>query len=326
MKKFIVAFAAAGALTAATALPATATAISDGDSFPTVNGVTWGDIYADEYGDGFNVDDAYTSDENDAYDGAGYFQWYEAAGDQWSDYVTCFGGDITEDADHPGDYVLTCDPDVDLFTGLTSQVAGRLYAEGDMLRLEYTLTNTSNSTLDVSWASENYYGDSSIDDSPGLDLERGFDIQNATYGYDEGIAFGLPGAPQTPNDLGVIDVDNDYLTVWGPETYHALEPGKSVTIALFYFHDMAGSTNPYPSAESANLSEWATTAFADWNERLSRGIADDVFVANWMDEAPATDNGGLANTGTDVTGALALGGAALVAGAVAVIARRRRTV
>lgn len=72
MKKMILALATAGALAAATALPAAATTIAVGDRFTAVNGVTWGGVENDY----FNISDAETGSENDAFDGFGRFEWY----------------------------------------------------------------------------------------------------------------------------------------------------------------------------------------------------------------------------------------------------------
>ena len=321
MKKTILAIATAGALAIATALPASAAPLADGADFPIVNGVTWGGFNESS----FMIDDAETNSDIDAFDGFGQFEWYIEQGDQWSSDVQCFNADVTEDAGHPGDYVLTCDSDDDIFdvAGFNSKVSGRLYAEGDMMRLEYTLTNTSNSTQNVSWWSQTSYGDSSLADSAETDLARGFDIQNAGYGYDEGVAFGLPGAAQSPDDLGVINVTNDYIEVYGPEAFHALAPGKSITIVLFFFHAMAGTTAPLPSDSYDSLTGWATDWFSDWNERLSRGISDDVFVGNWMTTDPSASTD-LAETGVDATAGLGFGVLALATGGALVVARRRR--
>ena len=324
MKKMILALAAAGAIVATAALPAAAAPIADNEDFPAVNGVTWRWFHDDN----FAISDAETASYNDAFDGVGNFEWYSDA-DNWSDYVTCLNADVTEDSGHPGDYILTCDSQdnvsLNVSTDVTSRIAGRIYAEGDLLRLEYTLTNNSDTAVDFSWWSQTAYGEAYIDDDAATDLTRGFDIQNADYGYDEGFAFGLPGAAQTPDNLDEITANNDYVEVYGPETYQTLEPGKSMTIVLFYFHDMGGSTAAYPSATYDNLSLWASDQFSTWDERLSRGIASDVFVANWMTEAPSNTDDSLAGTGMDSTGALALAGVSLVAGAAAMIVRRRRT-
>lgn len=335
MNKLFVALAAASALTAASALPASATAINDGDYFPEVNGVTWGDFYQDEYADGFNVDDAYTDDQNDAFDGAGYFEWKDVSSDSWSDYVACFDSGLDAATDGTGDYILTCAPDTDIFDGIDSQVAGRLYSEGDMFRFEYTITNNSDADFEFGWYSETQYGCGIEDDNETTDLARGFDIQTydsscISQDYAQGVAFGKAGAASYPDTVDALDIADDEAIVYGPaENNVVLAPGDSATIVIFVFHQMDGSDNGYPSDDYGFLTGWADDAFASWtaDPRTARGIADDVFVANWMTEAPgATSDDNLASTGTDITGALALGGSALVAGAVAMIVRRRRTV
>lgn len=330
MKKMLGALAAASALAAGTAMPAVAVALNDTDNLPTVNGVTWGDFYEDEFGGGFNIDDAWTGDAEDAFDGAGYFRWYDVTAESWGGYVTCANGDISAASDSSGDYVLTCDSQTDYFAGIDTDVAARLYAEGDMMRFEYTMTNNSDAAFDLAWESDTSYGEAAEDDSVSVDHMRGFDIQWNGIAYAEGVAFGLPGSLSYPDDEGLLDIGDDYANIYSPELAATIEPGESVTVVVFLFHDMEGSSTPYPSADYESLTVWADATFADWttDERLARGIADDVFVVNWMTEAPTVDatEEDLASTGTDITGALALGGSALVAGAVAMTVRRRRAV
>ena len=333
MKKLFTALAAATALTAATALPASATVLADGDMLPTVNNINWGAFLRGD--DGFSIEDAKAGDgtvATDAFDGFGRFQWYDVATTNWTDWVFCDDAVITAATDVNTDYVFTCDPELDVFDGIDTDIAGRLYGEGDMVRLEYTITNNSGADFEFSWYSENNYGEGIEDDNETVDLARGFDIQTydgAYNNYPSGIAFGKQGSASYPDSEGAIDIADDYADINGPANDNVvLAAGSSATIVIFYFHAMDGSTNGYPSDDYDFITLWAEDAFASWSAdpRISRGIADDVFVANWMDEAPAAAASELASTGTDATGTLALGAAALVAGAVAMIVRRRRTV
>ncbi len=337
MKKFIVALAAAGALTAATALPVSADPLADGDYFPEVNGVTWGMFHEDEGGDGFNIDDAYTDIQNDAYDSAGYFAWYDVAGPNWSDYLTCMNADLSAATDVTSDYILTCDTQLDVFPDIDSEISGRLYGEGDLFRLEYTLTNNSDLDFDFSWNSQSNYGCGIDEDENTVDFARGFDIQSydadcTNQSYYDGIAFGTPGARLYPTDDGSVDTIDDRADIYGPVDAHVvLTPGESATVVIFLFHGMTGSDNGYPSDSFGSLTEWAADQFAAWpDERLTRGIADPDIVANWTSTDPSDpstpENRGLASTGVDATGSITFGVLALAAGVALVFARRRRTV
>lgn len=338
LKKTLGTLVATTALVALTALPAHAAPLANGDDLTPLNGVT----YTNFYENSFEVDDAETTGtvSDDIYDGIGEFEWSDGAGN-WTDSLACYNADLSAATDDSGDQVLTCDSQDDIFTGINSRVDARFFAEGDLVRFDYTLTNTTDTAFDYDWWSINYYGDAFSTMTSEEIIAAGYDVQE---GYDNGefvgTAFGLPGSTGYPTEAGLqwtgsgdqTEVEG-FGTDSGGTVYGSLAPGTSVTVSIFVFHNSPTPVVPYPSAAFESLQLWAADTFDAFDGRLVRGIAEGTNVVNWgsIGSAPVeepVEAPVLAKTGTDATATALVGFAglaALVAGLGVVLVARRRT-
>jgi LPXTG-motif cell wall-anchored protein len=334
LKKTLGALVVTTALVTLAALPAHATPLDPGSNFSPLNGVTYGQFYEDS----FFIRDASTTDgvSVNLFSNFGIFAWTDGSGSNLNE-VNCLNADVSSATDATGDQVLTCDSKDDIFTGINSRVGARFFAEGDLVRFDYTLTNTTDTAFAYDWLSVNYYGSgvSTMSDQSSV----GFDVQRAGDLNFVGAAFGLPSSAGYPNFYGLNNLGyNGETSVRGfglgigGTIAGSLAAGESATVSIFVFHNAAGSDVDYPSAAFDSLQLWAADTFDAFDGRLVRGFAPETNVVNWgtVAVAPVEEpvvEPVLANTGTDGT-VTALAGfaglAALLAGLGVVVARRRR--
>jgi hypothetical protein len=284
LKKSLGVLATATAMVALTALPASAAPLVDGANIGPLNGVTYTN-FTQNY---FTIIDANTETSGPIYNEIGQFAWHNATA--WSDRLACLNSDLSDAADSTGDQVITCDTQTDIFPGLDSTVGARLYAEGDMVRFTYTLTNTAETAVNYDWWSDNSYAEADKAMTKEEIAAAGYDV-NPGEDNDEfvGTAIGLPGSDGYPTEAGFTAAgDSNHTSVEGfgidynnAVALGSLAAGESVTIAIFVFHAVPDSIVPFPSAAFSSLNEWAADTFDAFDGRLTRGIAAGVNVANW---------------------------------------------
>ena len=324
MKKSIFAGATAVALAAVSATAATAAPHVDGTDI-IAGTSTWTEVYTDQ----FYIDDMTTDASSDIWDSIGYFQFWDITTDTWVD-MGCPNADLVVADDATGDQVLTCGPTTVSET-LEANMSARFYADGDMVRFAYTLTNISDSAVGYDWWAWGEYGDSfetmdpTVVDAQGWEVEEGYDNNEHV-----GSAWGLAGSDGFP--LYLEDNADDNFSFAGTndtENNLTIGAGESVSYVFFAFHDApTEGDNTYPSNDFVSLEAWAADTFDAFDGRLIAGLPTDIPVLNWGWGGETTveaEEEALAETGTE-TGALLAGGAALVLGAAAVFAIRRRTV
>lgn len=253
--------------------------------------------------------------------------------------------------DAKGDIVISGTGD---FRGgdLDATVEYRVYAEGDLLRTSYVVTNntgaaitvtpsTYDDTIDNSGSGTTSSGDSAIGNSDLWWTQYDTDFNDidwlSTSGYTGtlyspsvvfGRYYGSPGliaADFTDFDPFVGD-DNDVTF-----TDVTIQPGASYQWIFFYqmlSYDQSAGADPGFLNQSANAAVVTAAAAAsdgaadefgadlELTGRLARGLDADI-AANWVIYPE------LADTGVDASG-IAIGGAMLAAAGIAVVATRRR--
>ena len=236
---------------------------------------------------------------------------------------------------------------------LDATVEYRVFAEGDLLRTSYVVTNNTNAaitvtpstvddTTDNSDSGTTSSGDSAIGNSDLWWTQYNTDFDdNDWLGYD-----GYTGTLYSPSVVfgrfygspGLIAADFSDFDPFGGEsddvtfTDVTIQPGASYQWIFFYqmlSYDQSAGANPDPEEDlSANAGVVTAAAAASDNAadefgadleltgRLARGL-DAHIDSNWV------INPELADTGVDASG-IAIGGAMLAAAGIAFVATRRR--
>lgn len=235
---------------------------------------------------------------------------------------------------------------------LDATVEYRVYAEGDLLRTSYVVTNNTNAAITVTPSTEDdtqdnsgsgttSSGDSVIGNSDLWWTQYDTDFDDTdwldTDGYTGtlyspsvvfGRYYGSPGLIAADFvAFDPFDGENDGVTY----TDVTIQPGASYQWIFFYqmlSYDQSAGADPDPLNKSANAAVVTAAAAAsdgaadefgadlELTGRLARGLDADI-AANWVIYPE------LADTGVDASG-IAIGGAMLAAAGIAVVATRRR--
>ena len=250
------------------------------------------------------------------------------------------------------DFVVSCNEASTTAWGLEITSEVRVLAPGDLARMTYLVTNTTDEALDFGYRYLWEYGDSSghvrsteptivqdtavnggVLDSPDV---WSYNIGNGTL--NAGVAWGIGGQPFTAADSGHNGYTEAYVELL-PSAGRTIAPGE--TIALAFFHKVQvpevvvilppeevsaeSADAPTSALEAANTptdtASQFMTEFATFTGRLTRGLPTGVTVGNWQPAAVPE----LADTGAGVDESLLMAGLAaslLGAGAALLIGRR----
>jgi LPXTG-motif cell wall-anchored protein len=266
------------------------------------------------------------------------------------DYLGGSGSLNCDKVDDGSDVVVTCAAET--LSGLAVYPEIRYYDTEMMSRVVWFFENTSGADITVA---VNTSFDSECDGEGFMTTSAGdtgtdwtsWDMDASTWSVQHGVWIpadneneicGIETAAWQGPEAGVtasttVDTDADSL-LDGQDMDYDLTVKAGQTVALAYFFgntwvsdggvDPHASNSTYTVNRSAAFTAAVTaagTTFGSWNDTLSKGLASDLYVANWQ-AAPA-----LANTGVDA-GAVSF--AATSAAAVALlglglmVARRRR--
>lgn len=290
----------------------------------------------------------------DAFDSSAFSVWSENELGESTDAptaVSCPNAQLT--AADAGDFLVSCDS-VTSTIGLTLEGEARIYAPGDMVRTLVVVSNPTPSPIGFSWSFDvDFYGGTAqraTSTNPQLGEVGAAAVDTWVYNAQDAslnsiLAWGTTdaGLPvervrefDSSRVLVVSDTDVD-------GTQNTLEPGESIAFAFFQKLDPAGTAasrselvpavvgsdlEPTGGASSTDAIQAATAEFAEFSQRLSRGIPDELAVANWQpsssDEVEADPE--LAYTGTNnavVIGASILAAVLLLGGVVLLVLRRR---
>lgn len=275
------------------------------------------------------------------------FVLLDPAGD--ADVVfACTGVTITEGTD----FVVACNDTVTTPWGLSVTSAARILAPGDLLRLDFVVTNTSEATVRLDYSYNSDWGaitefvrssePSTVDTDPG-ELEPA-DIWAYVVGDEgttpSGLAWGIDGAAAT----AVPSFGGDEITITAEGTGATVAPDETVVVS--FFHKLAvpdpivilppddvstevssAASEPAPAVTSAAApASHVMAEFALFEGRLTRGLPADVTVVNWQAAADDdTDEPGaeLADTGVDAHAAFVAAVALLGLGSLLLLGRRR---
>jgi len=271
--------------------------------------------------------------------------------------VACSSSTLTPVGD---DFVVSCDDTTTTPWGLEITSEVRVIAPGDLARMTFLVTNTTDEALAFGYRYLWEYGDSTghvrsteptivqdtAEDNDGL-LDSpdvwSYNIGNNTL--NAGVSWGIDGQPFSAADSGHNGFTEAYVELL-PSVGPTIAAGE--TIALAFFHKVqvpepnvifppeevsaatADSTSelaemPVPQPASSHSAETPASfmaEFANFSGRLTRGLPTGVTVGNW--EATAAPE--LADTGAGVDESLLMGGLAaalLGLGAALMIGRRR---
>jgi len=266
------------------------------------------------------------------------------------DNVVCEGVQFNIDGNEPdlfgttsnlsdSDWDLVTDPSGDQvmtvaaqFSTDSSAVIGadieyRFYAEGDLARATYVLTNDTGSAITFTpsydeGSSLDNYGEGSTSDG-----DQTFEVSDwwlTVYdsGYPTVVATWLLGAPDLLSIESIDEGDSGVVTEGGyveaTMSDVTIQPGASVQFVFFYamnvYSQGAGAAASAAAADDAVISGYASGHLTG---RFLRGLDETVPGANVHLGAA------LAETGVDASG-IAIGGAMLAAAGIAFVATRRR--
>ena len=294
-------------------------------------GVQLGYYDGPEYGAGNNLQNS-------------QFVLLDPAGD--ADVVfACTGVTITEGSD----FVIACNDTVTTPWGLSATSSARILAPGDLLRLDFVVTNTSDEPVRLDYSYNSDWGaitelvrssePSTVDTDPG-ELEPA-DIWAYVVGDEgttpSGLAWGIDGAAAT----AVPFFGGDEIFIIADGTGATIAPDETVVVS--FFHKLAvpdpivilppdessteapadGDAEPALSSAAAPASE-VMAEFANFDGRLTRGLPTDATVINWQPVAEVTDDEPeLADTGVDAHAALFAAATLLGLGALLLLSRHR---
>lgn len=329
-KKIAAGAALAALLTGTSATVASATAWFGGDITigDSTNGSVW---YVNEEGS-IDHSDFYLNGVDFDQVVCGTYGGLMIDGDTLSDNDDL---DLTEEV-ATGDQVVTGTGSF-LSGDLTASIEYRVYAEGDLLRTAYTLTNDTGSAITFTPSVYEDPSDGSSDDATSSSGDNLADLDDVWY-----TTFGdIGGSPASavytkfwgnPNQITVVDV-NDFSfkdsqtsddVIFGDIT---LEPGESYLWVFFHSYktyDNSGDDAADIAAAVAAGDE-AVAEFGDsllLTGRLARGL-DTSLSTNWSYTAEEEDSS-LPNTGFDSTSVLQFAAILVVGGAAVAVTRRRK--
>jgi LPXTG-motif cell wall-anchored protein len=266
---------------------------------------------------------------------------------EFGDGVNIINCDKVDDG---SDVVVTCPEET--LSGLAVHPEIRYYNTEMMSRVVWFFENTSGADITVA---VNTSFESECDGAGFMTTSAGdtgtdwtsWDMDASTWSVQQGVwkpgeneneVCGIETAAWQGPEAGVtasttLETDPDSL-LDGQDMDYDLTVKAGQTVALAYFFGTAwvsdGGVDPHSSNSTYTVNRTAAftaavtaagSTFGSWNDTLSKGLASDLYVANWQ-AAPA-----LANTGVDA-GAVSF--AATSAAAVALlglglmVARRRR--
>lgn len=279
---------------------------------------------------------------------------YDAGDDYEFDRVWCgtsggleldgngFSSDATEqiDTDSNGDQVVT--GAMANWRGLSATAEFRAYAEGDLLRTTYVLTNNTNSAITVTPSTTDDTSDSSGEGTT-MSGDSTFELtdlwwtQYSTAYLSEnwwdtsdhfpsvvfGRYYGSVGSVTLTSDTAFDPFADTYDdVVFGDVT---IQPGASYQFVFFYqmlSFDQSAGYGAATDAAALAVSNHAADEFGGTNPALSGRLARGLDLTIASNFAPATTPD-LASTGFDASG-LGLAGAVLALAGAAVIVRRRK--
>ena len=220
--------------------------------------------------------------------------------------------------------------------GLDAAIEYRLYAEGDLLRTSYVLTNNTGSPITFTPSVYEDPSDNSSDSATTTSGDNIVDLNDTWY-----TTFDVTSPSAVYSKFwGVKPVNVNSLSVVGSETSDevvfadvTIPAGASYNWIFFHSYkgyDVSGDdAAKIASAQAAGAA--AVADFADNGQalpdsgRVLRGL-DLSLESNWhpvqAPSAPSTKKK-LANTGSNDNGLLAVAGALVVAGSTVLVARRR---
>lgn len=299
----------------------------------------------------------------DAFDSSAFSVWSENELGESTDVPTaasCTNAQLTE-AD-AGDLLVSCDSVMSTI-GLTLQGEARIYAPGDMVRTLVMVSNPTTSPIGFSWSFDvDFYGgpaQRATSTTPQLGEVEATATDTWVYNAEDvslnsTLAWGMTDAGLPVERVREFD-SNQVVVVSDTDvdgTQNTLEPGESLAFAFFQKLDPAGTAasrselepnsdglflgadeNLTPTDDlgatgvsSTEAIQAATAEFAEFSERLSRGIPEGVTVANWQPLPEAAEDPELAVTGTNnavVITASILAAVLLLGGVVLLVLRRR---
>ncbi len=258
------------------------------------------------------------------------------------------------------DFIVWCNEATTTSLGLEITSEVRVLAPGDLARMTYLVTNTTDEAMVFGYRYLWEYGDSTghvrsteptIVQETAVDNEGflespdvwSYNIGNNTL--NAGVSWGITGQPFAAVDSGHNGYTEAYVELL-PSAGRTIAPGE--TIALAFFHkvqvpepnvifpseevsasaaDTASepAAMPVPQPASSHLAETPASFMAEFGSftgRLTRGLPVGVTVGNWQ---PAAESE-LADTGAGIDESLLMGGIAaalLGVGAALLIGRRR---
>ena len=322
--------AAAALAVALIALPNAAHASSFGGGNVTVgdttNGADW-QIYDDG-----SIDHSYVYTNGDTFDRVvcGTYGGLLVDGNSFS--VNGSGTDIVTDSNN--DQVITGTGTFSTTSSsLDAVVEYRLYAEGDLLRTSYVLTNNTSSAITFT---PSVYEDPTDNNSDSATSTSGDNLADTNDTWYTTFDSTTPSAVYSkfwgvkPTALNGFEFNSnesseevDFATV-------TIQPGASYDWIFFHSYksysltgDAAAIDAAASAAGAAAVAEFADNGSAlPSSGRIIRGL-DLTMESNWHPAVAPTPAPTLASTGSDFTGIVALGGAFLVGGAVALMRRRK---
>lgn len=251
------------------------------------------------------------------------------------------------------DKVVTCDQTVQTPWGLSITSDVRVLAPGDLARMTFFVTNTTDAPVALGYQytwnygeSVAHYRSSEPDTAQATDENAGFLANPDVWSFNRselsaGVAWGILGQPLLGTSSSHSGYDEASVQLL-PSAGRTIAPGDTVAIA--FFHKMRqplaldfGSeqvdptateptATPVPQPVSSHVADTPASImaeFASFSGRLTRGLPADVTVGNWQTAADPE----LAETGAVRDGALLVGGlaAALLAAGIALFIGRRVT-
>jgi LPXTG-motif cell wall-anchored protein len=327
MRKILAISAATSALLVGSVLPAHAVAWDGNDIIvgdeSSGTYTQWGPYsepalgHSYRYVEGTQFDNVICEGSSFEIDG-NYFELPDSTGPSSSDW------DLITDAN--GDQVLTLDGQFTTDSSVLDATAEvRFYAEGDLMRMTYVLTNNTGAAITftpvwIDGSSIDSYGSGSTSDGDQVWEVSDWWLTAYNSSYPSVVATWLFGAPDL---LSIETVADSNVLIGGDRTDFTMsdvtiQPGASTQFVFFYsmrvYNLGGGAAAAAAAADDALISEYASGHLAG---RLLRGLDETVPGANVHLGAA------LAETGVDASG-IAIGGAMLAAAGIAFVATRRR--
>lgn len=251
----------------------------------------------------------------------------------------CSGVTVTEGTDD----VVACTDVVTTPWGFSATSAARILAPGDLLRLDFVVTNVTTAPVRLDYSYNSDWG--SIDSLVGSSAPTTVDAPPSGLSSDDvwayitgaegttpsGLAWGRAGAASSQQP----DFGGDEISIVADGSGALVAPGETVVVSFFsklvrpdvlVRGDVLvpGVTEASPAADALPQPAASPTSapvtdimaeFAVFDGRLTRGLPANATVVNWQPvESGVTSDDGpeLADTGVDAIAASAIGLLALV--------------